>query len=165
MVKLFISLEGFFMKKIPSFIIAMCGQAGVWCREVVGRCLRFPFWLTFFKMICCLYSSVEKPIRSAVRHFSCIEYTSKKIRLDMSCELTARQTIHFKYKTLVSPKITKYFKMLSAAVVICSNGVKQGCVLAPTLFIMMCLPCSQLLSRMVTVVYLLGIALMGSFSN
>ena len=125
------------MKKIPSFIIAMCGQAGVWCREVVGRCLRFPFWLTFFKMICCLYSSVEKPIRSAVRHFSCIEYTSKKIRLDMSCELTARQTIHFKYKALVSPKITKYFKMLSAAVVICSNGVKQGCVLAPTLFIMM----------------------------
>ena len=34
-----------------------------------------------------------------------------------------------------------------------TNEVKQGCVL----------PCLQMLSRMVTMVYLLGIALMGNF--
>ena len=36
-----------------------------------------------------------------------------------------------------------------------TNGVKQGCVLASTLF--------SMLSRMVTMIYLLGIALMGTF--
>ena len=40
-------------------------------------------------------------------------------------------------------------------------GVKQGCVLASTLFSMML----QMLSRMVKMVYLLGIALMGNFST
>ena len=43
-----------------------------------------------------------------------------------------------------------------------TNGVKQGCVLASTLFSMMF---SVMLSRMVTMVYLLGIALMGNFST
>ena len=46
-----------------------------------------------------------------------------------------------------------------------TNGVEQGCVLDPTLFSMIIMPCSQMLFRMVTVVYLLGIALMGSFST
>ena len=36
--------------------------------------------------------------------------------------------------------------------------VKQDCVLASTLFKMMFLPCSQMLSRMVTMLYLLRIA-------
>ena len=39
-----------------------------------------------------------------------------------------------------------------------TNGVKQGCVLAPTLF-------SMMFSTMLTKVYLVGIALMGSFST
>ena len=43
-----------------------------------------------------------------------------------------------------------------------TNGVKQDCVLASTLFSMILLPCLQMLSRMVTMVYLLDIALMGS---
>ena len=42
-----------------------------------------------------------------------------------------------------------------------TNGVKQSCVLASTLFSMIL----QMLSRMVTMVYLLGIALMGNFST
>ena len=42
-----------------------------------------------------------------------------------------------------------------------TNGIKQGCVLAPTLFSMMF---SAMLTA-VTMVYLLGIALMGSFST
>ena len=46
-----------------------------------------------------------------------------------------------------------------------TNGVKQGCVLVLTLFSMMFLPCSKMLSRMVTIKYLLGIVLMGSFST
>ena len=46
-----------------------------------------------------------------------------------------------------------------------TNGVKQGYVLASTLFSMMFSACSQMLSRMVTMVYLLGIALMGNFST
>ena len=46
-----------------------------------------------------------------------------------------------------------------------TNGVKQGCVLAPTLFSMMFSAMLKLLSRKVTMVYLLGIALMGSFST
>ena len=46
-----------------------------------------------------------------------------------------------------------------------TNGVEQGCVLDPTLFSMIIMPCSQMLFRMMTVVYLLGIALMGSFST
>ena len=45
-----------------------------------------------------------------------------------------------------------------------TNGVKQGCV-APTLFSMMFSAKLKLLSRIVTMVYLLGIALMGSFST
>ena len=45
-----------------------------------------------------------------------------------------------------------------------TNGVKRGCVLASTLFSMIFfLPCLQMLSRIVTMVYLLGIALMGNF--
>ena len=43
-----------------------------------------------------------------------------------------------------------------------TNGVKQGCVLASTLFSIIF---STMLSRMMTVVYLLGIALMGNFST
>ena len=46
-----------------------------------------------------------------------------------------------------------------------TNGVKQGYVLASTLFSMIFLPCLQMLSRMVTMVYLLDIALMGNFST
>ena len=46
-----------------------------------------------------------------------------------------------------------------------TNGVKQGCVLAPTLFSMMFSACLYLLSGMVTIVYVIGIALMGSFST
>ena len=46
-----------------------------------------------------------------------------------------------------------------------TNRVKQGCVLALTLFSMMFLPCLQMLSRMVTMVYLLGIALIENLSS
>ena len=44
-----------------------------------------------------------------------------------------------------------------------TNRVKQGCVLAPTLFNMTF--SAKMLPRMVTMVYLLGISLMGSFFN
>ena len=44
-----------------------------------------------------------------------------------------------------------------------TNGIKQG--LSKALFSMMFLPCLQMLSRMVTMVYLLGNALMGNFST
>ena len=44
-----------------------------------------------------------------------------------------------------------------------TNGVKQGCVLASTCSAWCFLPCLQMLSKMVTMVYLLGIALMGNF--
>ena len=46
-----------------------------------------------------------------------------------------------------------------------TNGVKQGCLLASTLFSMIFLPCLQMLPRMVTIVYLLGIALIGNLST
>ena len=41
-----------------------------------------------------------------------------------------------------------------------TNGVKQGCILAPNLFSMMFSAMLTAASRMVTMVYLLGIALM-----
>ena len=44
-------------------------------------------------------------------------YSSEKIRLVISCELSARQTIHMKCQALFSLK-KKYFKVLSAAVAI-----------------------------------------------
>ena len=46
-----------------------------------------------------------------------------------------------------------------------TNGVKQICVLASTLFSMMFSAMLKKHSRMVTMVYLLGIALMGNFST
>ena len=48
-----------------------------------------------------------------------------------------------------------------------TNGVKQGCVLASTLFSMMfsAMLTDLMLSRMVTMVYQLGITLMGKFST
>ena len=46
-----------------------------------------------------------------------------------------------------------------------TNGVKQGCVLASTLFSMMFSAMLTDAFRMVTMVYLLGIALMGNFST
>ena len=46
-----------------------------------------------------------------------------------------------------------------------TTGVKQGCVLPSTLFSMMFSACLQMLSRMVTMVYLLGITLIGNFST
>ena len=38
--------------------------------------------------------------------------------LDISCEISARQTIHMKCQALLSEK--RYFKVLSAAFVICA---------------------------------------------
>ena len=46
-----------------------------------------------------------------------------------------------------------------------TNGVKQGCVLDSTLFSMMFSAMLTDAFRMVTMVYLLGIALMGNFST
>ena len=46
-----------------------------------------------------------------------------------------------------------------------TNGVKQGCVLASTLFSMMFSAILQMLSRTMTMVYLCGVALMGNFST
>ena len=46
-----------------------------------------------------------------------------------------------------------------------TNGVKQGCVLLQHCSVWCFLPCLQMFSRTVTIVYLLGIALIGSFST
>ena len=52
-------------------------------------------------------------------------YFSKKTSLDISCESSAKQTIHMKYQDLFSSKNKKkYFKMSSAAVVIGTFRVK-----------------------------------------
>ena len=56
-----------FRRKIFSFKIVMYGWAGI-------RLPRFTFWfLPFFKVIYMyyLYSSVEKTVHNAFRHFSC----------------------------------------------------------------------------------------------
>ena len=44
-----------------------------------------------------------------------------------------------------------------------TNGVKQGCVMAPTLFSMMFLLCSQMLFKTMMLVFQSGTALMASY--
>ena len=44
-----------------------------------------------------------------------------------------------------------------------TNGVKQGCVMAPTLFSMVFLPCSWMLFRTVTLVFQSGTVLMAIY--
>ena len=46
-----------------------------------------------------------------------------------------------------------------------TNGVKQGCVLAPTLFSMMFLPCSWMLFRTVALVFQSGTVLLAIYST
>ena len=46
-----------------------------------------------------------------------------------------------------------------------TNGVTQGCIMAPTLFSMIFLPCSQMLFRTVMLIFLSGTAFMASYFN
>ena len=57
--------------------------------------------------------------------FKCLLIFSEKIRLDISCESSARQMIHMKYQALFSLKNIKQIKMLSPEVVISTLRVNQ----------------------------------------
>ena len=69
-------------------------------------------------------------VADEILKFDC--YFSEKIRLDISCELSARQMIHMKYQALSSLKKTttqkqnkNNFKVSSAVVVISALRLKD----------------------------------------
>ena len=87
---------------ILSFKIEMSGRAGrcwagYWCFP------RFTIWLIFFffKVICYLYSSVEKPIHNDFRHFFFFFWFHGEIRktiLQKGLKGLSRKLFHFSTK-------------------------------------------------------------------
>ena len=78
----------------------------------------------------------ESAKRNCSRRQSIYYYFNEKIRLDISCESSAWQTIHMKCQAEFSPE--KKINMSSAAVVIRTLGIKSSLILVYHVFYRFC---------------------------
>ena len=120
-IHIFCSIQWFCYQTVKA-LIRLCRLAG-WSGPLLPMyiwkhfCRSWPSWLT-----------LKAPWKICSRRHSIFFYFSEKTSLDISCESSAKQTIHIKCKDLFSLKNKKknYKKLSSAAVVIGALRVKSG---------------------------------------